>query len=429
MYQYRDYQQEEKVKNFRVFKLHSFESLSKIHIFILNETAKSGYKFHIMFKYFTFVSTKLHNMKLAKALLLLVFMNAAAQDNFNLIVGTYTNACASKGIYVYDFNVNTLEYKLKSNTDGVINPSYLTVSSDKKFVYSVNEDGKKSTVSAFKYAPATGKLDLINKTDSKGADPCYIINDDKNVIVANYSGGSIAVFERKPDGSLSDAKQVVQHTGSGTNKSRQESAHVHMVYFSPDNKYVFANDLGTDKVYMYTYNPNGGAKTLVLKGSIDVKPGSGPRHLVFNPNGIFVYLLQELDGTLTTFSYENETLIKVDEASVAPAIFGGKNGGADIHFSKDGKYLYATNRMDGNSISTFRVHSNGKINLIQQISTQGVGPRNFTMDPNDNYVLVANQNTNNIIIFKRDKSTGLLTDTGKKIELCQPVCMVFTPNK
>lgn len=369
-------------------------------------------------------------MKLAKIVLLLVFMNATAQDNFNLIVGTYTNACQSKGIYVYDFNTTTLDYKLKSSTDGVVNPSYLTVSEDKRFVYAVNEDGKNSKVSAFKYAPATGKLEALNKVDAGGADPCYIINDAKNVIVANYSGGSIAVFEKKADGSLSDAKQVIKHTGSSVNKQRQESAHVHMVYFSPDKKYVFANDLGTDKVYMYAYNPAGGANTLKLKETIDVKPGSGPRHLVFNPNCVFMYLLHELDGTLTTFNYENEKLTKVDETSIAPpANYNSKNGAADIHFSKDGKFLYATNRGDANSISVFRVHANGRINLVQQISTQGSGPRNFTLDPNDNYVLVAHQNTNNITIFKRDKATGMLTYTNKKIEVCSPVCLVFTANK
>lgn len=407
------------------------KGLSKIHIFILNKTAKTTYKFHIIFKSVTFVSTKLHNMKLAKALLLLVFMNAAAQDNYNLIVGTYTNACQSKGIYVYDFNVNTLEYKLKSTTDGsVINPSFATLSADKKFLYSVNEDGKNSTISAFKYTPASGKLDFINKKDSKGADPCYIINDDKNVIVANYTGGTISVFERKPDGSLDEAKQTIKHTGTtGPDKARQEAPHVHMVYFSPDKKYVFVNDLGLDKIFMYSYNPNGGDKTLVLKSSTSVKAGSGPRHLAFNPNGTFVYLVQEMDGSLTVFNYTNDKLEQLQETTLSPGSFMGKNGSADIHFTKDGKFLYATNRGDANTISVFRVHANGLVNMVQQISTQGAGPRNFTLDPNDNYLLVANQNTNNIEIFKRDKSTGMLSDTGKKIELCSPVFLLFTANK
>lgn len=369
-------------------------------------------------------------MKLVNALLLFAFMNAAAQDNYNLIVGTYTNGCASKGIYVYDFNVNTLDVKLKATTEGVVNPSYVTVSPDKKFVYSVNEDGKNSTVSAFKYAPVTGKLEPLNKKDSKGADPCYIINDDKNVIVANYSGGSVAVFEKKADGSLNDAKQVVKHTGSGPDKARQEGPHIHMVYFSPDKRFVFVTDLGTDKIFIYNYNANGGDKTLVLKDSVSVKPGSGPRHLAFNPNGTFAYLLQEMDGTVTVFDYVNDKLTQIQESTVAmPESFMAKNGAAHIQFSNDGKYLYATNRSDANSISVFRVHANGRINLVQQISTQGSEPRDFTIDPTDGYLLIANQKTNNIAIFKRDKSTGMLTDTRKKIEMCAPVCLVFTANK
>jgi len=387
------------------------------------------HKFHIIFKYFTFVITNLQRMKIAKILLLLVFMNVNAQDNYNLVIGTYTNTCESKGIYVYDFNVNTLVFKEKNVTDKVVNPSYLSVNAANNVIYSVNEDGDKSEVSSFKYTPANGKLSQLNRRDAEGADPCYIINDDKNVIVANYTGGSIAVFGKKNDGSLTDAKQVIKHTGSSSNKERQESAHVHMVYFSPDKKYVFVNDLGTDKIYIYNYHPEAGDKPLTLKETVSVKPGSGPRHLVFNPNGIFVYLLNELTGTLHAYSYINEKMELIQEVSLTPKEFVGMNGGAHIQFSNDGKYLYATNRGDANSISVFKVHSNGKVNQVQQISTQGSGPRNFTIDPTDNYVLVANQNTNNIIIFKRDKTTGMLTDTTKKIELCSPVCLIFTANK
>jgi len=368
-------------------------------------------------------------MKLAGLLILLGVMNATAQDNYNLVIGTYTNTCESKGIYVYDFNAVTGEFKAKGSTEDVVSPSYLSVSADNKFIYSVNEDGKKSMVSAFKYAPATGKVTAINKKDAKGEDPCYIINDDKNVIVANYSSGSISVYQRKADGALSDAKQTVKHSGSSVNKDRQEGPHVHQVHFSPDKKYVFCNDLGTDKIYIYNYNPTGGDQTLKLKESVSIKPGSGPRHLVFHPNGIFVYLIQELDASVTAFSMKDGKLTQIQETNVIPQGFTGENGGADIHFSKDGKFLYATNRGTANTITVFRVHANGMINEIQQLSTMGDGPRNFAIDPKGNYLLVGHQKSNNITIFKRDKVTGLLTDTGKKIELCSPVCLVFTASK
>lgn len=368
-------------------------------------------------------------MKKTYSILLSIFalITIQAQENkFNLLIGTYTNSCESKGIYVYEFDSNTGDFNFKNATENIINPSYLTISADNKFVYSVNENGKKSTVSSFGINSKSGKLDFINSQDSKGADPCYIINDDKNVIAANYSGGNISVFGKNSDGSLTEAKQVIQHFGKGINAKRQEKPHMHMVYFSPDNKYVLANDLGTDKVYVYQYNPNGGNEILKLKNSVDVKSGSGPRHLIFSKDGKFVYVLQELDGTLTIFSYSNGILKKVAETSVVAKDFKGDIGCADIHISTDGKFLYATNRGNANDISVFKTHKNGKLQFVERTSTLGKGPRNFSIDPTGNFVLVANQNSNEIVIFKRDKTTGILTDTGKRISLCSPVCLVFS---
>ncbi|MCO6173719.1 lactonase family protein [Flavobacterium sp. NRK F10] len=364
-------------------------------------------------------------MKQFTIISLFLFMASTAQEHYNLIVGTYTNACFSEGIYVYDFNLQTLEYQLKSHTDKVMNPSYFTLDSEKEHLYSVNENGNESTLSAFRYDPQTGLLNLMNKVDSKGADPCYIINDDKNVISANYTGGTISVFPKKPDGSLADAVQVIEHKGSGPNEKRQEASHLHMVYFSPDHQYVFANDLGSDKIYIYHYHANGGTQTLLLKDEINLKKGSGPRHLVFSPKGNFVYVLQELDGTLSVLEWKKNQLHLIQETTVAPNLFNGINGAADIHMSQDGKFLYVTNRGDANTISVFKVSGNGTLNMIQQISTQGSAPRNFTLSPDDAYVLVANQNTNNIVIYSRNTKNGTLTDTGKRIDLCQPVCLVF----
>ena len=386
-------------------------------------------KFHIMFKYPIFVLTKLHMMKLAGLLILLGIMSANAQDNYNLVIGTYTNTCESKGIYVYDFNAVTGEFKAKGNTEDVISPSFLTVSADNKFIYSVNENGKDSDISAFKYAPATGKVTRLNKKDAKGEDPCFIINDAENVIAANYGTGNITVFDKKNDGSLGEVKQTVKHTGSSANKDRQEGPHVHQVGFSPDKKFVFCNDLGTDKIYIYNYNPKGGDKTLTFKETMSAKAGTGPRHLSFHPNGIFVYVVGELDASVTVYSFINGHLEEIQRTDVVPDGFTGENGGGDIHFSKDGKFLYVTNRGTANTITTFRVHATGMINQVQQLSTMGDSPRNFAIDPKGNYLLIGHQKSNNITIFKRDKATGMLTDTGKKIELCAPVCLVFTAAK
>ena len=368
-------------------------------------------------------------MKNIYTLLLSIFTLAAlqAQENkLNLIVGTYTKSCDSKGIYVYEFDSNTGDFSLKSNTENILNPSYLTVSSDNKFVYSVSENDKKSSVSAFGYNSKSGKLDFINFQNPNGLNPCYIINDDKNVITANYSSGNISVLGKNNDGSIGEVKQVVQHTGKSINAKRQEAPHAHMVYFSPDKKYVLANDLGTDKVYSYLYNPNSATEILKLKSSFDIKPGSGPRHLIFSKNGKYVYVLQELDGTISSFSFANGLLEKVSESTVVASDFKGDVGAADIHISPDGKFLYATNRGTANDISVFKILKKGKLEFVQRTSTLGKGPRNFTIDPTGNFLLVGHQYTNEIVIFKRDKTTGKLNDTGKKIALCSPVCLVFT---
>ena len=366
-----------------------------------------------------------------KRLYMLLFSTFAltslqAQSKFNLLVGTYTNTCDSKGIYVYEFNANTGEFKLKNASENVVSPSYLSVSADNKFIYAVNENGTQSTTSAFGYDSKSGKVTFLNKNESLGADPCHLINDSKNVIIANYSGGNIAVFKKNTDGSISTAQQLIQHEGKGPNVARQEKAHVHMVCFSADKKYVLANDLGLDKVFVYKYNPDSKNEMLTLKESVDVKAGSGPRHLTFSKDGKFVYLVQELDGTLTTFSYKDGTLKLLAETSILAKDFKGGTGAAAIKISPDGKFLYVSDRVDVNAISVYKILKDGKTEWVEQVSTLGKGPRDFAIDPTGNYLLAGHQYTNDIIIFKRDKTTGKLTDTGKKIELCSPVGLVFT---
>lgn len=368
-------------------------------------------------------------MKKINLLLLfsLVLTTVYAQESkINLVIGTYTNRCESKGIYVYNFDTETGDFSLKSTSEGVISPSYLTVSKENDCIYSVNQNGSASTVSAFEFDAAKGRLQLINQQKIIGSGPCYIINDDKNVIVANYSSGNINVFGINKDKSLTEVKQVVQHVGKSSNPQRQEGPHAHMVYFSPDKKYVLAADLGTDKVYSYSYLPLATKEILKLNKTLDVKAGSGPRHLISSKNGKYVYLLQELDGSLTAYKYKGGSLTKIEETSVLSADFKGAIGAADIHISPDGHFLYATNRGDANDISCFKILKTGKLLFVDRMSTKGKTPRNFSIDPTGNFLLVGNQDTNNVVVFKRDKVTGKLTDTGKRIELCSPACLVFT---
>jgi 6-phosphogluconolactonase len=368
-------------------------------------------------------------MKNIHLFLLSIFMLSTlhAQENkINLFIGTYTNSCDSKGIYVYDFDTNSGDFSFKSASEQLVNPSYLTLSTNNNFVYAVTEnDQKQSGAIVLKFNQVDGKLEILNKSEDKGAGSCYIINDEKKVITANYGSGSISIFGKNKDGSLTEVKQVVQHTGKGINSKRQDKPHVHMVYFSPDKNYVLATDLGTDVISVYKYNSDSENEILKFYSSVSVSPGGGPRHLTFSKNGKYVYVLQELDGSLVTFRYKNGWLEKVFETSILPKEYMGKIQSADIHISPDGKFLYATNRGETGEITIFKIAKKGKLEFVDQVSTLGKGPRNFAIDPTGNYLLVANQYTNTIVVFKRDKTNGRLTDTGKKIELCSPVCLVF----
>ncbi|MBC5864003.1 lactonase family protein [Flavobacterium turcicum] len=350
----------------------------------------------------------------------------AQKNKLNLLIGTYTQGCDSKGIYVYDFDSKTGDFKLKNTSAPTVNPSFLTVSDDNKFVYAVNEFGSKSSVSAFNYDKSSAQLQLLNTQPSEGADPCHIITDGPNVMVANYSGGSITVFKKKSDGSLSAANQIISHEGKGPNAQRQEGPHVHMLHFSPDKKYVLATDLGTDTVTLYAYNPNSEKIVLTQTAVVAIKSGSGPRHLTFSPDGKYIYLLQELTAALSVFEYGNGQLKLIQETSLLSPDFKGSFSAADLHFSPDGKFLYASNRGEANTISIFKVEKNGLLKVQEHQSSLGKGPRNFVIDPSGNFLLVGHQYTNEVVVFKRNKKTGSLTATGKKISLCAPVCLVFT---
>lgn len=363
-----------------------------------------------------------------KSLIILTLLSITLITNaqqYNLLIGTYTNKGNSEGIYVYDFNTKTGESKIRSSVK-TTNPSFLAISKDKKFVYSVNETGKSSEVSSFNFNALNGELAFLNKQPTNGADPCYILADDKNVFSANYSGGSISVFGLNTDGSLTSAKQIVQHSGKSIDAKRQLSSHVHQVQFSPDKKYLISTDLGEDQIYIYRYHPSSADEVLTLSKVIKTNVGTGPRHLVFSKNGKFAYLAHEFNGSITAFNYTDGNLTKLQEIGTTEKEFKGKIDGADIHISPDGKFLYETNRGDLNTISLFSIARNGKLSFIETIPTLGKGPRNFTIDPSGKFLLIAHQYTNDVVIFNRNLNTGILTDSGKRINVGAPVCLLFS---
>lgn len=352
----------------------------------------------------------------------------AQKKDYNLIIGTYTSPGKSEGIYTYTFDSNTADIKPSHVAKEITNPSYVAVSKSNKLLYTVAEAPNNSAVAAFGFDGLKGKLNFLNKQATGSPGPCFVLADEKHVFSANYGGGSISVFGIDASGALTPLKQLIQHTGKSIDpQKRQESAHAHQVQFTPDHKYIICTDLGEDQVYVYNYNPAAKEQVLTLNNIVKTTPGTGPRHLTFSPNGKFAYLAHEFNGNVTTFAYNNGRLNKIQEIETTDKDFTGKVDGADIHISPDGKFLYETNRGDANAISAFAIQSGGKLKFVSRISTLGKGPRNFVIDPSGKYLLVGHQYTNNVVIFERNKKTGTLKDTGKRIELGSPVCLVFAP--
>lgn len=347
------------------------------------------------------------------------------KNSLYLIVGTYTSG-ASEGIYVYQLDTLSAYSKLLSETK-VDNPSYLTLTEDEKYIYAVSEnDDKTAAANAYEFDKQSGKLKFINQQLTGGAAPCYITVDKsgKHVVTANYSGGSVTVFNTKDGGGLDVASDVISFTGKGVDAKRQTQPHIHCVRYTPDGNYLFATDLGTDKIHKFVVNENvlGSHLKVGIPQSVKVADGSGPRHLTFHPNGKFAYLITEMSGEVIAFDYGNGTLSQIQ--SVKSDTLNAQ-GSADIHISPDGKFLYSSNRLQGDGIAIFTINeADGRLSKVGYQNT-GVHPRNFILTPNGKYLLVASRDDNVIQIFARDEKTGLLENTFKDIKLDMPVCLQF----
>jgi 6-phosphogluconolactonase len=349
-----------------------------------------------------------------------------AQDYY-LFAGTYTSG-KSKGIYVYRFNGKTGEMQWVSNTDSCNNPSFLAIAPNGKHLYAVNEAGEQpGRVSAFAFNASDGSLQLLNSQLSGGEAPCFVTVDKTGqwVLTGNYVSGSLAALPVNKDGSLAPYTQMITHTGSSINKSRQERSHIHASFLTPGQHFVMAPDLGTDKLMIYAFNRHARQPLQpAVHPYFAVMPGSGPRHLDFHPGRPYLYLVEELSGTVTAFRYHKSKLTKLQTIATHPADFKGQPGSADIHVSPDGKFLYASNRGEENNIAIFAIDTaTGMLSSRGYQSLPGRGPRNFTMDPDGNFLLVALQQTNNIVVYKRDKDTGTLGAVPQQLELPNPVCL------
>jgi 6-phosphogluconolactonase len=346
-------------------------------------------------------------------------------------VGTYTDGGKSQGIYRLFLDTTTGAMRVGGVAAKSANPSFLALHPNGRVLYAVNEVDEHAgqatgAVSAFRIARDSGALTLLSQLPSHGKSPCYVSVDRRGrvVLVANYGSGTIAAFAVRQDGRLARATAIVQHQGRGPNAERQTSPHAHCILTDLDNHRVLAADLGNDGILVYRFDDRSMSSTGTR---VATKPGAGPRHLAFHPNGRFLYVINELDSTLGVYAYDAErgSLAEVQVTPASPNGTAAANHPADVHVATSGRFLYASNRGD-DTIAVFAIDpSSGQLTAVQQVSTGGRTPRNFALDPTGKFLLAANQRSDSILSFRVDTDTGRLTPTGHLVELPIPVCIRF----
>jgi 6-phosphogluconolactonase len=372
------------------------------------------------------------------SIVLLSFRLAFAADSTLVYFGTFTTTPAnSKGIYLFSMENVGKDGKITLAPLGVAAetpmPAFLALDAKRHLLFCANEidvfQGKPNgAVSSFSIDPASGKLTFINEQPSMGTHPCHIVLDKtgKNAIVANYNSGSVAVFPVSVDGQIGDATCVIQDTGSSVNPVRQAGPHAHCITLSPDNRFAFVCDLGIDKVLAYRFDAEHGKLIPNDPPFVSVKPGSGPRHMTFSPNGKFAYLICEMASAVTTYAYDARagTLKELQTISCLPASFQGTNTAAELAVDPSGKYLFASNRGD-NSVAQFEINpKRGTLKWMGTQSTGGKTPRFFALGPSGKSLIICNQDSDTVMTCGLDAS-GKLTLASQLAQVPAPVCTVF----
>jgi 6-phosphogluconolactonase len=349
-----------------------------------------------------------------------------------LYIGSYSSE-EDPGINVYEFNIPDNEFKKIQSLNGQRNPSFLAINPEAGYLYAVNEvadhkGDRSGAVSAFSIDKTTGMLTFINRQSSLGAGPCHVsvLPDGKHVAVANYSGGSLALIPVSGDGSLETPSGFVQLEGSGPDPRRQRAPHAHSIYPYGNSNTVFAADLGNDKVMIYNTDSNGEFHPGSQMAYVSMEPGAGPRHLAIHPDGNWVYVVNELNSTITRLLVDNVSggLIVKESVSTLPDDFEGNNYCADIRIHPGGMFLYASNR-GHNSIAIYDITDDGTPVLTGHAPSGGEWPRNFNIEPSGRRMFVANQNTGNVVVFEINPDTGQLYFTGAELIIDKPVCIEF----
>jgi 6-phosphogluconolactonase len=349
-----------------------------------------------------------------------------------VFIGTYTGG-KSQGIYRAKLDLASGTLSGLELAAKIKDPSFLAIHPSGKFLYAVGEVGMFAgktggALSAFAVDATSGKLTLLNQQSSRGAGPCHLNVDreGKNLLVANYGGGSVAVLPIDADGKLREASEFVQHVGKSVNPRRQESPHAHSINLDPVGRFAFVADLGLDKVLIYKFDSAAGKLTPNDPPHASVAPGAGPRHFAFHPGGQFAYVCNEIHSTVTAFRYDTQAgkLTELHTTTTLPGEHKG-NSTAEILVHPSGKFLYVSNR-GHDSLAIFRIdNATGSLTAVGHQPTGGKTPRNFAIDPTGQWVLAENQSSDSIVAFKVDPESGKLSPTGQKLEVPSPVCVRF----
>ncbi|MFJ7281443.1 lactonase family protein [Pseudomonas sp. NPDC099000] len=368
-------------------------------------------------------------------------IEAASADDYQLLVGSYT-AGQSQGIYRLNFDSATGQINPKPlQVVTSENPSWLTVSKDQQRLFVVNENGPGQKdpvgrVSSYAIDPKTHALSLINQVQSLGNEPTHssLSSDASHLFVSNYSvvedpGGTLAVLPVGADGKLKPVVQMSSHPSSRVNPERQMSAHVHSTVSSPDGKFVFSNDLGADKIFVYRFDPKANPELPLVAAtpaSVQLPAGSGPRHLLFSADGKHAWLSMEMSAQVAVFDYQNGKLEQTQMIDLAAGQPVSDKAAAALHASADGKFLYVSNRGTANQLLVFAIDpASGHLQELQRRSVEGDHPREFSLDPSGQFLLIANQKSNQIVVVERDAKSGLLGKTVQKLPMDAPSDLKF----
>jgi 6-phosphogluconolactonase len=344
-------------------------------------------------------------------------------------LGSYAES-DSPGVYVCEFDPATGTLALLSSQDGLQNPTFLSVDAEHLRLYALSEatgtdSSRQGEVAAFTIDAEAGSLSLLHTAPTVPAPTCHIELDRsrQHLLVSSYHGGMLGLSPIEADGRIGEVADIRQHHGASV-LSVQDRPRVHSVTVDLNNRFAIACDLGLDR--LFTYRFGGERNELIHQSEVEVAPGAGPRHFAFHPALPYGYVINELNATITAFSYheENGTLTVLQTVSTLPADYQEDNACADIHISPDGRFLYGSNR-GHDSIAVFAIQESGKLALVEHASVQGRHPRNFALTPDGRYLLAANRDTNNVVVFTRDEASGKLQATGHELHVSKPVCVKF----